>query len=543
MKRPRIILLAFLVFGAALALPARGPVHLVRIDKGAPGLSSLLRSRGLDVAQELGTCFIGRLDREEVLSLRDAGVPVTVLDRDIGGTTYYLVRPDSDRTSDILSGSGKAAVVEPGQVLFWTPSGDGAAAIPPGLARKRLPDSSITAYLRSFPAPKVPTRTALASNPVVGSIVGAVSRENLRALIGSLQDFGTRLTGTPACEAAETFVAAYFGRQGLRTEVRETAAGRGKAVIGELTGMNFPDDVVILCAHLDSTSPEPETLAPGADDDASGTAAVMEAARILARHPTDYTVRFIAFTGEEQGLHGSRGYALGIRATTERIVGVVNLDMIAYADGMPEDLDVFVNSASEWMGHRIVQDGAEYAGLSVRARVDPAMVYSDHASFWDNGYPALMAIEDEPLRNPYYHTVGDTLDTLNLDFCGQATRAALAAAAVLAQPVRIGPAPPRELRAQSSFFSAFLSSHRNIYLRWEKEAGNAGFNVYRTEIPHGFYEKVNELPIMGTNYADRGVSSAATYYYAITALDQAGVESNLSPEVEVLPLPPRQTRD
>lgn len=542
MKFPRIVLLAFLILGSVLAAPARGPVHLVRIDKGTPGLASLFQSRGLDVAQELATCFIGRLDREEVFFLRDAGIPVTVLDRDIEGTTYYLVRPDSDRTPDVLSGRGKAAIVEPGRVLFWTPSGDGAAAIPPGLARKRLPDSSITAYLKSYPAPAVP-RTDVASNPIIGSIVGAVSRENLRALVGALQDFGTRRTGTPACGAAEAFVAGYFSRQGLQAEVRETAEGRGKAVIGELRGANFPDDVVILCAHLDSTSPEPEILAPGADDDASGTAAVMEAARILARHPTDYTVRFIAFTGEEQGLYGSRGYALGIRAATERIVGVVNLDMVAYADGMPEDLDVFVNSASEWMGHRIVRDGAEYAGVSVRARVDPSMVYSDHASFWDSGYPALMAIEDEPLRNPYYHTIGDTLDTLNLDFCAQATRAALATTAVLAQPVRLGPAPPQELQGQSSFFSALLSARKNNYLRWEKGAGAASFNVYRTEIPHGFYEKVNELPVIGTSYADRGVSSTGTYYYAITAVDQAGVESNLSREVEVLPRPPKQTRD
>jgi hypothetical protein len=297
---------------------------------------------------------------------------------------------------------------------------------------------------------------------------------------------------------------------------------------------------VIVCAHLDSTSPEPEALAPGADDDASGTAAVMEAARILARRRTDYTVRFIAFTGEEQGLYGSGGYAVGAYAANTRIVGVVNLDMIAYADRMPEDLDVFVNSASEWMGYRIAQDAGEYAGLDVRIRVDPSMVYSDHASFWDYGYAALLAIEDEPLRNPHYHTTGDTLDTLNLGFCAQATKAALATTALLAQPVRPGPAPPQRLQAQSSFFSALLGTRKNVYLRWERVTGDASFNVYRTEIPHGFYQKVNEQPVPTAIYADRGVSSGVTYFYAVTAVDQAGIESNLSREVEVLPLPPKQ---
>jgi hypothetical protein len=539
MKFPRIILLAFLVLGVALAIPAPGPVHLVRIDKGKPGLESLFRTRGLDIAQELKTCFIGRLDREEVSVLKNAGVPVTLLDRDIKGKTYFLVRPDSDRTSGVLSGRGKVAVLEPGQLLFWTPSGDGAGAIPATLSRKRLAVSSIVPYMRSYPAPTV--ATSAVRDPLIGTLVDSVSRENLRALIKALQDFGTRRTGTPGCDAAETFVVNHFQKQGLWASVQEPAAGLGRAVVGELKGANFPDDIVIVCAHLDSTSPEPETLAPGADDDASGTAAVMEAARILARHPTDYTVRFIAFTGEEQGLYGSSGYATGADAANVRIVGVVNLDMIAYADGMPEDLDVFVNSASEWMGYRIAQDAGEYAGLSVKTRVDPSMIYSDHASFWDHGYAALMAIEDEPLRNPHYHTTGDTLDTLNLDFCAQAARAALATTAILAQPVRLGPAPPQRLQAQSSFFSAVLGTRKNVYLRWEGGSDTASFNIYRTEIPHGFYQKANEQPVRGTTYADRGVTSGITYYYAITTVDQAGVESNLSREVEVPPLPPKQT--
>jgi hypothetical protein len=539
MKLPRIIFPVLLVLGIAAAAPGPGPSHLVRIGKGMPGTEALLRARGLDVAQELKTCYIGRLDRDEVAFLRGAGVPVTLLDRDIERKTYYLVRQGSNTTSGLLSGRGKVAAVEPGQLLFWTPTGDGAGAIPASLPRKRLAASSITSYLRSYPAPSA-TSTRV-RDPLIGAIVGAVSRENLRAVIKSLQDFVTRRTGTQGCDTAEIYVLNYFLKQGLSAGIQQTAGASGQAVVGELKGTNFPDDVVIVCAHLDSTSPEPDILAPGADDDASGTAAVMEAARILARHPTDYTVRFIAFTGEEQGLYGSMGYASGARSAKERILGVVNLDMIAFADRMPEDLDVFVNPASEWMGYRISEDAGEYAGLSVRTVVDPSMVYSDHASFWDNGYAALMAIEDEPLRNPYYHTIGDTLDTLNLDFCARSTKAALATTAVLAQPVRLGPAPPLRLQAQSSFFSALLGTRKNIYLSWERKAGDASFNVYRTEIPHVLYQKVNEDPVRGTIYADRGVTRGVTYYYAVTAVDQAGIESNLSREVEVLPLPPKQT--
>ncbi len=540
MRFPRIIFPVFLVLGVALAVPAPGPVHLVRIEKGTPGLESVFRARGLDIVQELKTCYVGRLDREEISFLRSAGVPVTSLDRHISGKVYYLVRPDSDRASEVLSGRGRVAVLEPDTLLFWTPSGDGAGAIPATLARKRLAASSIVPYLRRYPVPAAQT-SAVARDPIVGTIVDSVSRENLRALIKTLQDFGTRRTDTPGCEAAEAFVSSYFSGQGLRVFDRYDVLQGARAVVGELKGANFPDDIVIVCAHLDSTSPEPDTLAPGADDNASGTAAVMETARILARHPTDYTVRFIAFNGEEQGLYGSQAYASAAHGSRERIVGVVNLDMIGYADRMPEDLDVFVNSASEWLGRRLTLDGREYAGLSVKAEVDPSMVYSDHASFWDYGYAALLAIDDVPIQNPFYHTIEDTLSTLNLDFCAQATRAALATTAVLAQPVRLGPRPPQRLEARSSFFSALLGTRKNVYLRWEKQAESARVNIYRTEIPHGFYVKVNELAVEGLTFADKGVPSGVTYYYAITAIDRAGTESNLSREIEVPPLPPKQT--
>jgi len=380
-----------------------------------------------------------------------------------------------------------------------------------------------------------------ARDPRVGVIVDQVSRDNLKALIRALQDFQTRRTGTAGCDAAAAFIHDYFHMNGVGAEIQKyPTGGDAVTVVGELRGGAFPDDIVIVCAHFDSTSTMPETLAPGADDNASGVAAVMEAARILARYPTDYTVRFLAFSGEEQGLYGSSAYALAAERTDQRIVGVVNMDMIAYADAMPEDLEIFVNRASSWMGDRLFQDAAEYADLTVSTRVDPSMVYSDHASFWDHGYPALLAIEDEPLQNPYYHQTGDTLDTLNLDFCAQAAKAALATVAVLAQPAGFGPPPPFRLEARSSFFSSLLGTRKNIYISWEPQSHVAGYNIYRTDIPYNYYEKINDRPVTEVNYADRGVASGMWHYYVITAVGQDGVESNFSRQVEVPPVPPKQ---
>ena len=540
MKLLRTILLVFLVVGLVFLHPSTGSVQLVRIDKGTPGLEEIFKARDMEVVQELATCYLGRLDREDVLALRTSGVAVTILDRDAADRIYLLVRSESARTTVDLRKRGRVVSLEPRTFLFWTGAGDPSAALPSGLPRKRLPASSIVPYLRAYPAAPAAARAAV-RDPRVGAIVDQVSRDNLKALIKTLQDFQTRRTGTAGCDAAAAFIHDYFHMNGVEAEVQEyPTGGDAETVVGELRGSAFPDDIVIVCAHFDSTSTEPETLAPGADDNASGVAAVMEAARILVRYPTDYTVRFLAFSGEEQGLYGSEAYARAAKAANERIVGVVNMDMIAYADAMPEDLEIFVNGASSWMGNRLFQDAAEYADLTVRTRIDPSMVYSDHASFWDRGFPALLAIEDVPIQNPYYHKTGDTLDTLDLDFCAQAAKTALATVAVLAQPVRFGPPPPARLEARSSFFSSLLGTRKNVYLSWAPQSNVVGYNIYRTDIPHSNHEKLNDRPVTELKYADRGVASGMWHYYVITAVGQDGVESNFSRQVEVPPVPPRQ---
>jgi len=101
-------------------------------------------------------------------------------------------------------------------------------------------------------------------------------------------------------------------------------------VIGQLTGEIFPDDIMMITAHLDSTSRSPMTDAPGADDNASGSTAALIAADILSQFVWDCTLRFALWTGEEFGLRGSRAYAERAFEEGERIRGVLNLDMIAW---------------------------------------------------------------------------------------------------------------------------------------------------------------------------------------------------------------------
>ena len=108
---------------------------------------------------------------------------------------------------------------------------------------------------------------------------------------------------------------------------------------------------------------------------------------------------------------------------------------------------------SSWPPARIT------ASSEATKTVDASFVYSDHSPFWDNGYPALLAIEDNPLTNPYYHRTTDTLDTLNLDFFTSATRASVGLLAELAQPIKAGyPRTPVGFYADSVVYRSLFNS-------------------------------------------------------------------------------------
>ena len=543
MKTLRPLPVLGLVVGLVFSLFSYSPpLPLVKIAKGTPELVVILKAHQTEVLQELETCYLARADRHELASLRDHGVSVSVLDRDSQGKEYFLVSLPSPAESSAVSALGRSLPVEGSLYLFWSDRGDPLTVLPRGIQRKPLGGASILPFLRAYSRPEsVPL--SLKVNDVITTIVGQVSRANLRAHVQSLQDFETRYTTTANCELAGQFILSYFQSLGLEAAFEPFTFGSGTAtrnVVAEVRGETDPDEIVIICAHYDSDSSNPEITAPGADDDASGVAAVMEAARILSAHPLDFTVRFIAFSAEEWGLYGSRAHSAAARSDSERIIGVVNLDMIAYADAMPEDLDVVVNDASRWLAERTAQVAATYTDLAVRRIVDASFIYSDHSPFWDQGYSAFCGIEDADVNNPFYHTPDDTVDTLNFDFFEDAAKTALAVAADLAQPVRTGyPRTPAGLEADSSSYASAFAAIKNVSLTWSAVAGAAGYNIYRSNTSRAGFVKINGSPVELTAFTDRALAAADVYYYVVTAVGPGGAESNFSREVESPPEPTR----
>jgi len=218
--------------------------------------------------------------------------------------------------------------------------------------------------------------------------------------------------------------------------------GAWQNVIAAKTGTVNPDEQVIICGHFDDTSEQPQTRAPGADDNGSGTAAVVEAARLFALTNFEKTIKFCLWTGEEQGLHGSAAYAADAYSRGDDIIGVFNFDMIAW-DGNADnngELHCGTEDASIALGDIMQETITDYGiNLDTDLLTWGSTDRSDHASFWDYDYPAMLGIEDFSSDfNPYYHSTQDNMTHIMADYFTEYVKAAVGTAASLAIPDTAG---------------------------------------------------------------------------------------------------------
>ncbi|MFQ5868974.1 MAG: M28 family peptidase, partial [Candidatus Zixiibacteriota bacterium] len=229
---------------------------------------------------------------------------------------------------------------------------------------------------------------------------------------------------------------------GGETWVNQTGGieGAWRNVIATKTGAVRPDQEVIICGHFDDYSEQPQVRAPGADDNGSGSSAVVDAARIFAGVDFERTVKFCLWNGEEQGLLGSAAYAEEAYARGDDILGVFNFDMIAW-DGNGDtraDLHCGTMSSSIALGEILEGVITDY-GLDL----DPELITfgssgaSDHASFWDYNYAAMLGIEDFDDFNPYYHTTGDNLSHIMPDYFTEFVKASVGGVATFAVPAEV----------------------------------------------------------------------------------------------------------
>ena len=267
---------------------------------------------------------------------------------------------------------------------------------------------------------------------------------HLRALIGERHPF----SNPASLRQAETYLADHFRDLGLEVSHHSfTALGDTyRNVIATLPTSAPALPPLIIAAHYDTVQGS-----PGADDNASALAVMLEAARCLREASLTREVRFIAFCLEEEDLLGSLAYASWLRESNERIVGAIVLECVGYArsdegsqqkpPGVPvavptvgDFLAIVGNTASAKLVATVEGGAKEHVpdlktvSLLVPGNGEllPDARRSDHAAFWHHGYPAVMLTDTANFRNPNYHQPTDTIETLDLEFMDKVAKAVTA---------------------------------------------------------------------------------------------------------------------
>jgi hypothetical protein len=243
----------------------------------------------------------------------------------------------------------------------------------------------------------------------------------------------------------------------------------------------YKEKKLIICAHFDNVAE-----GRGADDNGSGTVAVLEAARIISKLKPDYTIVYALWSGEEQGLNGSAYYASQAHNNNENIAGVLNLDMIGgyYMPGASAtDLAIYDDySTTKFMTDVLSSVNVNYNIGLVLSRYQITMQSSDNYSFSRRGYPAICLIEANYHSNPNYHKSTDTYSNIDFPFFEKCSRVAVGAfaeisgAAIPATPIENNAAVPTEFALYQNYPNPFNPSTVISYSL--KTAGYVNLKVF-----------------------------------------------------------------
>jgi hypothetical protein len=327
-------------------------------------------------------------------------------------------------------------------------------------------------------------KNLIAQDPLfikISNLVDSVSSNNLTSTIEWLENpagHNSRVNFTPGNDSAAVYIYKEFTNLPgisfveLDTFYIESAEEPYNSqplvnVIATFEGKTEPENYYLLGAHFDaSASNEPEwdslwqTIdAPGADDNATGVAAILEIARIISdpinNFENDYTLKFVAFGSEEAGpaytgYHiGSKHYAQNAKANSHQILGMISLDLIGYNDNFN-----YQAIATDTSNQNFVSFAEKFFIANNQFGIDLIMegppffygTWSDHLSFWSEGYPSILMLEHAPpwqdyppfyQKNPNLHTSDDTSGYLNMELVKKVTQLNLATFASLSASLNL----------------------------------------------------------------------------------------------------------
>jgi len=318
--------------------------------------------------------------------------------------------------------------------------------MPCGLNNVDLPDKRKTPKISSnFIKQKM---GHLRRSPVLSDFIQSqldhISKQNINKIIHDLTSFHNRHTKSDNIDKSADWILNELRKisndhNNIYFHEYEAESFRLKNVVYNKHGSN--NKIILFCAHYDTVLylnvNDISSRAPGANDNASGVSILLEIARIISSLTFEKTIRFVFFSGEEQGFWGSANYANYLKQHNEELDAVINLDMCGESGFLSTKLTTNIdiddgttgvidenNDKSISLGQRMEQMALNYTGLTVE--YDP-IAYSDYMPFEALGYVCIGAYDGSAVdSNDHYHAEDDIIDNLDLTFITLVTKMVLA---------------------------------------------------------------------------------------------------------------------
>ncbi len=525
-------LLFLLALSATVTVQAQteSPV-LVTVELSRPSASTFVDRLHTRVYYATESWALIELSPAQVELARRAGHAVTVIDSKLDPDSYRLVTVKRGRVSradlagaDVLLERDGIVITRGNPTLDAGRSTQGLKSVPLRPLHIAL-DNGAVVGTPSFPA---------STDSLIASIVARINPDTVRWFIQHLQDFKTRHANAANRDTVAEWIKAQFERMGYATAGRDSFSRGGvwqTNVTATLPGIGTSGEIIVFGGHHDSNSGSPYTAAPGADDNASGTAAALETARVLkeAGYTPKVTIKFATFAAEEVGLVGSAVDAARSVEAGTKIRLMINHDMIANNPGthVGSPVRVYYYTGSESWRELAKQSTNQFTTL-VGLNGGANSGGSDSYSYWAYGYPAVYFFEDQ--FSPVYHTPADTIGNINIDYCAEVIRAS---AATLLRAAAI----PSEVRGLDIADRGDGSS----LCAWWMPGTDGPAAAYRVSVgaSSGAYD--SSFTVSDTAATIGGLVAGTLYYVAVAAVDADGNISLLrekSGTPRTLPLTP-----
>ncbi|MBK9097719.1 MAG: M20/M25/M40 family metallo-hydrolase [bacterium] len=357
------------------------------------------------------------------------------------------------------------------------------------------------------------------SDSLIMQITSSVNQDSVRYVIQSLQNFQTRFLLADTRDAVAEWIKNRFLEIGMTDVVIDSFQYQGtwqKNVVATLPGIYEPQVYNIVGGHHDSySSGNPMVFAPGADDNASGTAAVIEIARVIKanNYQPESTIKFITFAAEEYGLWGSVDYAQKALNSGMNIKIMINHDMISHTNYPATQSKVDINRYS---GFEYLRDLAFYC-VENYSILEPSnggqnSSGSDSYSFWERGFPSVYFEENN--FSPFYHSPADTIGNYSMEYCAEVIKSSCATLILnIVMPTMI-----------QNYKLVDAGTGNSLLLSWSRNTA-PDFYFYKIYIGNqsGVYDTV--LTTTDTTFTVNGLMEGNLYYVGVSAFDTDGYES------------------